>query len=103
MRPPQWFKKLSDANLPRAIIKHAVMDFQLDDLFAKAKTLVGKANPTFVTRLSKDSLPTKKPTNKTPLKKARLKKTPSKESSLKKTITKKAPSKKKTKRQLPGL
>jgi hypothetical protein len=76
-------KKLANANLPRAIIKQAVIDFQLKDLFAKAEELVAKANLTFANIFSKDAPPTETSTNETssnetPSKKARLKKTPSK-------------------------
>src|ERR1039458_890641 len=96
-------KKLADANLPHTIIKQAVIDFQLKDLFAKAEALVAKANPIIAKMFSKDPLPTEMPTNETssnetPSKKVRLKKPPSKETRLKNTASKKTPSKKKTKR-----
>jgi hypothetical protein len=100
MRTPQWIKKLGNANFPRAIIKHAVIDFQLNDLFEKAKELFAKENRTFAKMASKDTLRTKTSTNETPSKKRRLKKPPSKKRSVKKTVTKKTPSKKKTKRSV---
>jgi hypothetical protein len=93
----EGLKKLADAKLPQATIKQAVIDFQLNDLVAKAEELVAKANLTLVKIFSKDTLPTETPPNETPTKKVHLKKAPSKKTRLKKTVSKKTPSKKKTK------
>ena len=99
MKSPQWIKKLADANLPNVIIKHVVSDFQLNDLFEKAKALFAKANLTFAKKASKDTLGTKTPKIETPPKTVRLKKTLPNKRSSKKTVSKKPPSKKKTKRR----
>ena len=99
----EGLKKLADAKLPQATIKQAVIDFQLNDLVAKAEELVAKANLTLAKMFSKDNLsaetlPNEMSSNKKSSKKARLKKTPSKETRLKKTVSKKRRSKNKTKR-----
>ena len=96
-------KKLADANLPCAVIKQAVIDFQLKDLIAKAEALVATANLTFSKMFSKETPSTEPPThetssNKTPPKKTRSKKAPPKETSVKKAVSKKTLSRKKTKR-----
>lgn len=54
-------KKLADANLPQAIIKQAVIDFQLKDLFAKAESLVVKASAIFAKMFSKEGRPMRSP------------------------------------------
>jgi hypothetical protein len=94
----EGLKKIADATLPQAIIKQAVIDFQLNDIVAKAEELVAKANLTLTKIFSKDTLPTETLPNEKPTKKVRLKKAPSKKTRLKKTVSKKTPSKKKTKR-----
>jgi hypothetical protein len=91
--------RFADANLPNVILKHAVSDFQLNDLFEKAKALFAKANLTFANRDSKDTRRTKTPKIEKPPKTVRLKKTPPKKRSAKKTVSNKPPSKKKTKRR----
>jgi hypothetical protein len=93
-------KKLADSKLPRAIIKQAVIDFQLRELFAKTEALVSKANRTLGKMVLKETLPTDAPANETcaneaPLKKARVIRTRSTETSVKKTVPKKTPSKRK--------
>jgi hypothetical protein len=96
-------KKLADANLPQAVIKQAVSDFQLNDLIAKAEALIAKANMTFSKMFSKDIPTTEKFANKTSSgetlpKKMHSKKPLSKEPGEKKAVSKKALSKKKKKR-----
>jgi hypothetical protein len=96
-------KKLADADFPRVMIKHAISDFQLKDLFSTVEAFIAKVNPASVDMPSKETLPKEISTNETlskeaPSEKVRVKKPRSKKISPKKTVSKKTPSKKKTKR-----
>lgn len=98
-------KKLADANLPQAVIKQAVSDFQLKDLIAQAEALVARTNLTVAKMFSKETLPNETPTDETSsdkkaAKKARSKKGLSMGKSVKKSILKKKPAEKRAKRSV---